>query len=390
MHLRRDFEMSTAANDTRGAFIPGAHGSTWEGLKPAVAGLDAGKLEAAVALAVANDSPWPRSLYYPDGRYVGSVEWNEAGPWSEIVGPVLPRRGPAGVILKGGRILAEWGDTSRADMTFSVAKSYLSVLAGIAVADGLIASVDEPVGVAVKGPWFASAHNAAITWRHLLQQSSEWQGELWGKLDQVDHNRQVGVGADNSRKGQRRELKASGTYYEYNDVRVNLLALCLLQRFGRPLPEVLRERVMDPIGASKDWQWHGYSSSWIEVGGRRVQSVSGGAHWGGGMLIGARDQARLGLLVARRGRWAESQILPKAWIEAMSTPSRTNDRYGYLWWLNRGSQRYRSAPDTCVYAMGAGSNIIWVDFEHDLVVVLRWIDKGAVGDFLAKLMAAVE
>ena len=76
--------------------------------------------------------------------------------------------------------------------------------------------------------------------------------------------------------------------------------------------------------------------------------------------------------------------------EAMSTPSRKNDRYGYLWWLNRGSQRYRSAPDTCVYDMGAGSNIIWVDFEHDLVVVLRWIDKGAVGDFLAKLMAAVE
>ena len=40
--------------------------------------------------------------------------------------------------------------------------------------------------------------------------------------------------------------------------------------------------------------------------------------------------------------------------------------------------------------MGAGSNIIWVDFEHDLVAVLRWIAKGAVGDFLAKLMAAVE
>jgi len=160
--------MLTAVNDARRAFIPGAHGSAWEGIKPAAAGLDPGKLEAAVALAHANDSPWPRSLYYPDGRYVGSVEWNEAGPWSEIVGPVLPRGGPAGVILKGGRILTEWGDTSRADMTFSVAKSYLSVLAGIAVADGVIASVDEPVGVAVKGPWFASAHNAAITWRHLL------------------------------------------------------------------------------------------------------------------------------------------------------------------------------------------------------------------------------
>ena len=71
-------------------------------------------------------------------------------------------------------------------------------------------------------------------------------------------------------------------------------------------------------------------------------------------------------------------------------PSPTNDRYGYLWWLNRGSQRFRSAPAKCVYAMGAGSNIIWVDREHDLVAVLRWIAKNAVGDFLAKLMVAIE
>jgi hypothetical protein len=69
----------------------------------------------------------------------------------------------------------------------------------------------------------------------------------------------VGAGADNSREGQRRDLKAPGTHYECNDVRVNLLALCLLQRFGRPRPEVLREPVMDPIGASLDWRWHGYS-----------------------------------------------------------------------------------------------------------------------------------
>jgi hypothetical protein len=72
--------MLTAANDARSAFIPATHGSPWEGVTPAAAGFDPGKLEAAVALAVANDSPWPRSLYYPDGHYVGSVEWEETGP----------------------------------------------------------------------------------------------------------------------------------------------------------------------------------------------------------------------------------------------------------------------------------------------------------------------
>ena len=376
----------TAVADTRDTYIPDA--AAWAAVAPAKAGLDPAKLQAAVAFAEASDSPWPRSFYYPDGRYVGIVEWNETGPWSEVVGPVVPRGGPAGLILKGGRIAAEWGDTARADMTFSVAKSYLAVLAGLAVADGLIANVDEPVGASVKGPWFESVHNARITWRHLLQQSSEWQGELWGKADQVDHNRQLGVGADNSRKGHRRELKAPGTHYEYNDVRVNLLAFCLLQRFGRPLPEVLRERVMDPIGASKRWEWHGYRTSWTEVGGRRVQSVSGGAHWGGGMHIGARDMARLGLLVARRGHWGDRRILPEAWVRDMLSPSPTNASYGFLWWLNQGAARYPSAPASSVFARGAGSNIIWIDPEHDLVIVLRWIDKAAMGGFVSRLMAA--
>lgn len=371
-------------------YVPAAEGSAWEGVAPADAGFDPAKLEGTVGVALASDSPWPRSFYYPDGRYVGIVEWNETGPWSAVDGPVLPREGPAGLILRGGRVAAQWGDTTRIDMTFSVAKSYLAVLAGLAVADGLIANVDEPVGATIKGPWFASPHNAAITWRHLLQQSSEWQGELWGKSDQVDHNRQLGVGADNSRKGHRRELKAPGTYYEYNDVRVNLLSFCLLQRFGRPLPDVLRERVMDPIGASRDWQWHGYSTSWVEVAGRRVQSVSGGAHWGGGMFIGARDHARLGLLVARGGRWGDKQILPQSWIEAMTSPSPTNGSYGYLWWLNRGERRYRGASEACFYATGAGSNIIWIDPGNDLVAVMRWIDKAAVGDFLARLTASLE
>ena len=102
--------MSNATN-SRNAYVP--DGATWRRVTPSDAGLDAAKVQAAVAFAEASDSPWPRSFYYPDGRYVGIVEWNETGPWSEIVGPVVPRGGPAGVILRGGRIVAEWGDTAR-------------------------------------------------------------------------------------------------------------------------------------------------------------------------------------------------------------------------------------------------------------------------------------
>ena len=89
-------------------------------------------------------------------------------------------------------IVAEWGDTARVDMTFSVAKSYLSMLAGLAVDRGLIRDLDEPVHDHGLDDGFDSAQNRSITWRHLLQQTSEWQGTLWGKPDSIDHNRNLG------------------------------------------------------------------------------------------------------------------------------------------------------------------------------------------------------
>lgn len=377
-------EMLVAATD----FVPAPDVVGWERIDPAEAGFDPARLRAAVDYAIASETPWPVSLYYPDGRYVGNVEWNESGPWSEIVGPVIPRGGPAGVIVRGGRIAAEWGEIARPDMTFSIAKSYLAILAGLACHDGLIA-VDDPVARTVDGPLFASTRNASITWRHLLQQASEWQGEIFGKSDQVDHYRQIGAGADNSRKGQPRPLNAPGSHYEYNDVRVNVLSYALLRRFGRPLPEVLKERVMDPIGASRDWKWHGYRNSWVEIAGRQMQSVPGGSHWGGGLFISALDHARMGLLVGRHGRWGGRQILQKSWVDAMLSPSPSNSQYGYLWWLNRNKARYPAAPGSSVFALGAGTNLIWVDFEHELVAVMRWIDQTKINGFIGHVLSAI-
>jgi hypothetical protein len=373
---------------TPASYSPPPAGQDWADVPPADAGFDAAALDAAISFAKAHESPWPRSLYYPDGAYVGNVEWNETGPWSEIVGRVAERGGPAGLILKSGKLVAQWGETDRADMTFSIAKSYLSVLAGLAVDDGLIADIDEPVGRSVEGPWFESAQNRAITWRHLLTQASEWRGEIFGKSDQVDHNRRIGPGADNSRKGELREMRAPGSFYEYNDVRVNLLGYCLLQRFRRPLPEVLRERIMDPIGASQDWRWEGYETSWVEIDGKRVQSVPGGGHWGGGLFIGARDHARFGLLVSRGGAWGGRQLLSRQWVEIMLTPSATLANYGLLWWLNRGPAARANVPDTAAFALGAGTNAIWLDPAQDLVAVLRWIDGASLDGFVDRMLAA--
>lgn len=109
----------------------------------------------------------------------------------------------------------------------------------------------------------------------MLAQTSEWQGTLFSKPDTVDHNRVVG-GGDNSAKGTPGELAAPACYWEYNDVRVNVLSLALLHRFRRSLAEVLKERIMAPIGASDRWSWHAYRNAMVEIDGRDMPSVPGG------------------------------------------------------------------------------------------------------------------
>lgn len=362
--------------------LPPPSPSPWPRIDPAAAGFNPALLDEAVRFAAAHEIGWPRDLraHIESGFF-------EAAPDNAILGPIRPR-GPAnGLILRGGALVGAWGDTRQVDFTFSVAKSYLSLLAGIAVADGLIPSLDECVAVRVRDGGFDAPHNAAITWRHLLQQTSEWEGSLFGKSDIIDRNRNL-VLEGAGRKGDARPLRDAGTYWEYNDVRVNRLALALLRVFRRPLPEVFGERVMQPIGASGDWRWHGYRTSTVEVDGRMIESVSGGSHWGGGIEIHAEDQARIGLLMLQRGNWGEHGVLPQAWIAESLTPCALNQNYGLMWWLNTGRTRYPSAPAAGFYASGAGGNITWVDPEHGIVAVMRWMARESVDGFLRLLLDA--
>ncbi|HET6230098.1 MAG TPA: serine hydrolase [Longimicrobiaceae bacterium] len=365
--------VAAASARAEAVYYPPA-GDGWERRDPAQLGFRADALAAAVAYAQAHETPWPHDI----ARAIRESGLG-AGPYGEILGPVRDRGGPAGLVIRHGYIAAEWGDTRRPDITFSIAKSFLGTLAGVALDRRLIRSVDDSVRAYVHDGGFDSPHDAPITWRMLLNQTSEWEGTLWDKPDVADR-----------REGHDRTLRAPGTFWEYNDVRVNRTALSLLRVWHRPLPQVLHERVMDPIGASRGWEWYGYRNSFVLVDGRRVQSVSGGSHWGGGMFISARDQARFGLLYLRRGRWAGRHLLSEDWVRAATTPAAIKPTYGYLWWLNSDRKLYPSAPASSFFALGAGSNVIWVDPDHDLVAVIRWIDNKEIDAFIARVMAAVE
>ena len=182
-----------------------------------------------------------------------------------------------------------------------------------------------------------------------------------------------------------------GTVYEYNDTRVNLLALAATSVWRRPLPEVLRENIMDPIGASPTWRWHGYDNSWITLDGRSVQAVSGGGHWGGGMLLSAFDQARFGLLTLHKGMWDGERLISERWIELSNTPGEVNQGYGFMnFSLNTDHGRYSDAPEYTWTHTGAGSNLIYVDPVNELVVVARWIRGGAFTDVVHHVLDALD
>jgi CubicO group peptidase (beta-lactamase class C family) len=348
---------------------PGA----WQHMPPEAVGMDSTLLDQAVAYAKTRASRIP-----PD--FSKQVE-----TFGRVLGPLPKERGPTnGMIIRHGYIVAEWGDTNQVDPTYSAAKSFLSTLTGLAVDRGMIKSVKDPVKNYVS-EGYDTPHNAKVTWEQHLQQTSEWEGTMWDKKSDF-------LGTEEFGRGQRkaRAIQEPGTKWEYNDVRINRFSLSLLNVWQKPLPRVLKEEIMDPIGASSTWQYHGYNNSTVMIKGQPVASVGGGTRWGGGLWISARDQGRFGYLFLRGGKWKNKQIISKDWIRAATLPVPVAQDYGYLWWLNTAHKQWPSAPVSSFAALGYGSNIIWVDPEHDLVVVWRWYDDGSADEFFKRILAAVK
>jgi len=345
----------------------------WETKSPQSLGLNAEKLANAVKYAEANEYSGSKDLR------VAILEGFKAEPFHKIAGPTRKRGGPAGVIIKDGYIVVQWGDVNRVDMTFSTTKSYLSTMAGLALDAGLIANVQDKVGDYVWDGTFDGDHNAKITWHMLLNQSSDWSGELWGGKDWADRPPRQG-GLD---EWKYRELKEPGTFMEYNDVRVNVLAYSLLHVWRKPLPQVLKEAIMDPIGASTTWRWFGYDNAWVDIDGAKMQSVTGGGHSGGGIFISALDHARFGLLFLNNGKWKNQQLISQDWVDAVQVPSEAMESYGYMWWLNRGPRKWKEVEDESIYyAAGFGGNFIVVDKKNNMVLVARWLEPDKIGPMM--------
>ena len=349
----------------------------WAKKSPAELGMDPARLKEAIDFALTRESR--REMDFSDQERI----------FGTLLGSVPNIRAKTnGVIIYKGYVVAEFGDPTWVDPTYSVAKSMLATVTGIAVRDGLIKDLNATVGSTVKDGGYDSPRNAQVTWKHHLQQTSEWEGNMFGKQDNF-----IGKEAFGEGEMKPREQMKPGTFYEYNDVRINRFSLSLLRTFNKPVPDVFREQVMDPIGASNTWRWIPYHNSFVDLNGKKVASVSGGTRWGGGMWINAMDMARFGYLWLRNGKWGDKQIIPASYVkEALTQGGVVNspgNGYGYLWWLNTTGKALAGMPTTSYSANGAGSNTITIDPEHDLVIVWRW-HQGSAGDLGRRVIAAIK
>jgi CubicO group peptidase (beta-lactamase class C family) len=387
----------SASIHTQSRYFPDA---VWQRRTPAEAGIDGACLQAAIDHAIAGEAKNPRDLAVNHYQTFGRE------PFGYAIGPIKERGDQTGIVVHKGYIVAEWGEPARVDMTHSITKSMLSMVVGLAHDRGLIRSVDDtvreyvaPIQLYSPAPagnksdrmggsdllyLFETPHNRTITWNHMLRQVSDWEGTLWGKPDWADRP------SENAAEWGQRPRNKPGTVYQYSDVRTNALALAALNVWRLPLPQVLKENVLDPIGGSSAWRWFGYENSWIVLDGLAVQSVTGGGHWGGGVFINAWDMARFGYLTLNRGRWKERQLISESWIERALTPTPVEPHYGFMnFYVNKDRTFMPSAPASAFAHQGNGTNFVYVDPENDLVAVLRWIDKPQIDGFVKRLLEAV-
>jgi CubicO group peptidase (beta-lactamase class C family) len=335
----------------------------WPRRDPAAMGLDPVKLDAAIKAALATENTNTRDLAVDIPNTFG----NEA-PYNNLIGPTQERAGANLLVIYKGYAVASVGDTARADMTFSVTKTFLSTVVGEAFERGLIKDLnDKAAAYMPKGvDLFTSPHNAKITWDHLLRQTSNWSGTIWGKPDWADRPPR---GQTDPKEWEKRAMVEPGTEFEYNDARVNALALATLYLFKEPLPAVLKREIMDPIGASSTWHWEHYENAYATIDGKRMPSIPGGGHHGGGMFISGWDMARFGYLFLNNGKWGDRQLVTERWIKMARTPG-VNPGYGFMNWYFSANRPNR------VSFNGNGPNMIYIDWEHDLVIVTRWLRGG--------------
>ncbi len=302
-----------------------------------------------------------------DGDVVPGDEWVVADPEDHGLDPALleearayafaeGRNTQGVVVVHAGEIVAEWyaedADADSYGASWSMAKSVTSATLGIAVEEGLVPSVEEPMSTYIDG--WAGTDKDTITVRDVLQMSSglDWTEAYDGTATQSDVVQMVtGEGDQLAFAASQPVAHPPGERWSYSSGDTMLLSGVVEQATGMPLGDYAQEALLEPIGMQPlDW--------WQDVEGHTLGYCC--------VDTSSRDFARLGLLYLRGGRWGDEQVVPEAWVEESLQPAPASQgQYGYQWWLDDPE----GVPEDHFSAQGHDQQTIDVIPSLDLVVV---------------------
>jgi homoserine O-acetyltransferase len=258
------------------------------------------------------------------------------------------------MIVSGGQVVDEWGDTSTKYNVHSIRKSFLSAMYGIHVREGRIdlAQTLEKLGIDDNEPSLTAVEKQTILHDVLKARSGVYHPALYET---------AGMKARRPARGSH----APGTFWYYNNWDFNVLGTVFERLTKTNLFVEFKNRIADPIGM-EDYR--------IEDG----TFVTGpdSVYPAYPFRMTARDMARFGLLFLHNGSWRGRQVVPADWVKE-STASYSDagqaGGYGYLWWIAVNGRHLpgMTLPDGTYSARGAGGHVILVIPAYDTVIVHR-------------------
>lgn len=268
------------------------------------------------------------------------------------------------VILKNGQLVHEsyYQGTGAEDLriSWSMAKSVLSALFGVVMAEGAIASLDDPV--TKYAPSLAGSAYDGATLRHVLNMASgvkfnEDYLDFWSDINKMGRVLALGFSMDAFAEGLKERDAQPGTDWHYVSIDTHVLGMVIRGATGRPVAELLEEKILAPMG--------------LEAAPHYVTDGLGEPFVLGGLNMRTRDYARIGQMVLQKGFWNGRQIVPAEWIAASTAPSAPGGAmYGFQWWVPENP-----APGE-VMAQGIYGQYIYINPALGVVIAVNAADRG--------------
>ncbi|MBL4631055.1 MAG: serine hydrolase [Paraglaciecola sp.] len=287
------------------------------------------------------------------------------------------------LVLKDGKIVYEnyWlgHGQGKQHISFSMAKSFVSALMGIAIEEGFITSIEQAVTDYV--PELVGSGYDGVSIKNVLQMSSgvafnEDYGDFNSDINRFSRATAFGTSLDDFSASLVRE-KEPGTYHHYVSIDTQVLGMVLTRATGKSLSHYLSEKIWQPLGMEDQAYW--------------LTDDDGMELALGGLNVSLRDYAKLGWLYLNQGAWTDKQgntqqIVPRQWVIDSITAdaphlvagennpaSSSSFGYGYQWWLPLGAEDEFSAQ-------GIYNQYIYIDPDQKLVIVknsanYRFTDK---------------